>query len=164
MAESVKELWEEMSCYLSFSDKEGMPTTVVKEAEPHIPMAIPTATSKEQAAKEAPLNPAKERKCPKLPRWEKLLHPSQPVVVAGQPPYLSRSLEQTYPLVANCGPPAKIEPTKTPSPPQELEVAHCWMPTPSFFKVTSCLRDPLPKEILDTIPSPSGSGNDDSSV
>ena len=92
LAKSVKELWEEMSCYLSFSDKEvfegitpleGMPTTVVKEAEPHIPMSIPTATSKEQAAKETPLNPAKERKCPKFPGWEKVLHPSWPVAVAG---------------------------------------------------------------------------------
>ena len=89
-----------MSCYLSFSDKEvfegltppeGMPTTVVEEAKPHIPMAIPTTASNEKAAKEAPPNPAKERKCPKFPRWEKVLHPSWPVVVAGQPPHLLRS-------------------------------------------------------------------------
>ena len=61
-----------MSCYLSFSDKEvfkgltlpeGMPTTLCKEAKPHIPMAIPTTASKDQAAKEASLKPAKERKC-----------------------------------------------------------------------------------------------------
>ena len=125
LAKSVKELWEEMSCYLPFIDKEvfkgvtppeGMPTTMVREAEPQIPMAIPTAASKEQAAKEAPLNPAKERECPKFPRWEKVLHPSWPVAVAGQPPHPSRSPEQTYPLVANCGLPAKMEPMKTPSP------------------------------------------------
>ena len=92
----VKELWEEMSCYLSFLDKEvfegitpleGMPTTLVEEAKPHSVMAIPSATSIEQAAKEASQKPAKERKCPKIPRWEKVLHPSQPVVVAGQPPH-----------------------------------------------------------------------------
>ena len=28
------------------------------------------------------------------------------------------------------------------------------MPTPSFLEVTSCLRDPSPKEILDTTPIP----------
>ena len=43
---------------------------------------------------------------------------------------------------------------KTPSPLQELEVACRWMPTPSFLEVTSCLRDPSPKEILDTTPIP----------
>ena len=152
LAKSVKELWEKMSCYLSFLDKEvfkgitpleGMPTTLVKEAEPHSIMAIPTATSKEQAAKEASQKPAKKRRCPKFPGWEKVLHPSQPVVVAGQPPHPLRSLEQTYLLMADCGLPAKIAPMKTPSPPQELEVAHQWTPTPSFLEVTSCLRDPL---------------------
>ena len=152
-----------MSCYLSFTDKEvfegvtpleGMPTTMVKEAELHIPTAIPTTASKEQAAKEAPPNPAMERKCPKFPRWEKVLHPSQPVAVAGHPPHPSRSPEHTYPLVADCGLPAKMEPTKTPSPPQELEVAHQWMLTPGFSEVTSCLRDLSPEEILNTTPIP----------
>ena len=66
-----------MSCYLSFLDKEvfegvtlleGTPTTLVKEAKPYISMAIPTTTSKEQAAQEASLKPAKERKCPKFSR------------------------------------------------------------------------------------------------
>ena len=65
-----------MSCYLSFSDKEvfkgitpleGMPTTVAEEAEPHILMAISTTTSKEQAAKETPQKPVKERNCPRFP-------------------------------------------------------------------------------------------------
>ena len=89
-----------MSCYLSFSDKEvfegitppeGMPTTVVEEAEPHIPMAIPTTTSKEQAAKEVSWKPATERRCPKFPVWEKVLHPSWSVAVAGQPPQKPRA-------------------------------------------------------------------------
>ena len=80
LAKCVKELWEKMSCYLSFSDKEvfkgvtpleGTPTTLVKEAEPHSIRAIPSATSKEASQK-----PAKERKCPKFPRWEKVLHPT----------------------------------------------------------------------------------------
>ena len=81
-----------------------------------------------------------------------MLHPSQPVVVVGQPPCLSRNPEWTYPLEADHDLPAKVAPPRTPSPPQELEIAHQWMPTPSFLEVTSCLRDPLPKEILDTTP------------
>ena len=60
LVKSVKELWEKMSCYLSFLDKEvfkgitppeGMPTNLVEEAKAHSLMAIPATTSKEQAAK-----------------------------------------------------------------------------------------------------------------
>ena len=145
LAKSVKELWEKMSCYLSF---------LVKEAWPHSLMAIPAITSKEQAAKEASQKLAKERKCPKFPRWEKVLHPSQPVVVAGQPPCLSRRLEQTYLLMADCNQPRKIVPTETPSPLQELEVAHQWVPTPSFLEVTTYLRGQSPEEVPKAPPVP----------
>ena len=48
----------------------------------------------------------------------------------------------------------KIVPMKTPSPLQESEVAHQWVPTLSFLEVNSCLSDPLPEEILDTTPVP----------
>ena len=152
-----------MSCYLSFSDKEvfevvtpleGMPSSLVEEAEPHSMTTIPTITSKEQAAKETSQKPAKERKCPKFPRWEKVLHPSQPVVVTGQLPHPSRSLEWTYLLMADHNQPMKIMVTKTPSPMQELEVAHQWTPTPSFLEVTTCLRGQLPKEVVKAPPVP----------
>ena len=46
-------------------------------------MTVPAATSQEQAVKETLQKPAREKKCTKFPRWEKVLHPSQPVVVAG---------------------------------------------------------------------------------
>ena len=130
LAESVQELWEKMSCYLSFSDKEGfegvtppMPTSPVEEAEPHGMTAIPAIASKEQAAKETSQKPSEERKSPKFSRWEKVLHPSRHVVVAGQPS-CPRSSEQAYPLTTNCNQPTKIAPTETPSPMQELEVAY----------------------------------------
>ena len=69
-------------------------------------------------------------------------------------PLTHQQAQSTYPLVADCGPPAKMEPMKTPSSLQELEVACQWTPTPSFLEVFSCLRDPLPEEILDTTPIP----------
>ena len=124
LAKSVKELWEEMKCYLSFLEKEvfegvtpleGMPISPVEEAELHSMMPVPSTTSQEQAVKETPQKLVKERKCPKFPRWEKVLYPSQPMVVAWQPPCPSRSPEQTYLLVANCNQPAKIMPPEPPS-------------------------------------------------
>ena len=101
-----------------------MPTSLVEEAKPHNMTAIPAVASKEQVAKETSQKLVKERKSPKFPRWEKVLHPSWPVVVAGQPPHPSRSLEWTYLLMADHNQPTKIAPIETPSPMQELEVAH----------------------------------------
>ena len=85
LAESVKELREEMRCYLSFTDQEvfegvtppeGMPTGLTEESQPPTETATPVATPKELTAKETPQELTKERKCPKFPRWEKVLHPS----------------------------------------------------------------------------------------
>ena len=96
-----------MKHYLTFLDMEvfegvtpleGMPSGPVEEAEPPSVMTVSSTTSQVQAVKDTLQKPVMERKCPKFPRWEKVLHPSWPLVIAGQPPHLSRSLEQTYHL------------------------------------------------------------------
>ena len=98
LVESVKELQEEMRCYLSFSDKEVFKGVVppeetsaipTEEANPQSAMT-PTGTPEEQATVGAVREPAAERRSPKFPGWEKVLHPSQPVVAAGQIPHPSR--------------------------------------------------------------------------
>ena len=121
-------------------------------------MTVPAATSQEHAVKETLQKPVRERKCPKFPRWEKVLHPSQPVVVAGQLPCLSRSPEQTYPLVADCNQPANIVRPEPTSPPLELDVAHQWAPSPGFLEVTACLKCQLPREVPKTLPVPLAMG------
>ena len=111
LAESVKELQEEMRCYLSFSDKEvfegltppkEVSANLAEEAEPHSATTVPAIAPKEQATREASQGPAMERKSPKFPGWEKVLHPSCPVVAAGQFTRPSKSPEQTHLLMANC--------------------------------------------------------------
>ena len=82
---------------------------------------MPAIAPKEQATREASQEPAPERKSPKFPRWEKVLHPSQPAVAVGQLPHPSGSLEQTYLLMADHNKQMKMTPTETPSPMQELE-------------------------------------------
>ena len=145
-----------MRCYLSFTDHEVFEgvippeetlTDLVKESQLVSEMDMIVAAPKESATNKTPQELAQERKCPKFPRWEKVLHPSQPVAVAGQPPHSSRSLEWTYPLEATCNQSTKKVPTKTPSPTQGLEVAHQWMPTPGFVDVTTCLRSQLSEEV-----------------
>ena len=125
VAESVKELREEMRCYLSFTDQEvfegvtppeGTPTGLVEKSQPPSKTATPVVASKESTAKETPEEPVKERECPKFPGWEKVLHPSQLVAVTGQPPHPSRGPEWPYPLVAAHNWPIKTAPTKTPCP------------------------------------------------
>ena len=152
-----------MRCYLSFTDcevfegvtpLEGTPTDPVEESQPPIETATTVIAPKESTAKETPQEPVKERECPKFPRWEKVLHPSWPVVVARQPPWPSRSLEWTYLLMATHNWPLRAVPTKTPSPTQGLEVAHQWAPTLSFLDVTTCLRSQSPEEVPEVPPIP----------
>ena len=77
LAESAKELREEMRCYLSFTDHEvfegvtpleGMPTGPTEESQPPSEATTPVATPKESTTKETPWELTKERKCPKFPR------------------------------------------------------------------------------------------------
>ena len=85
LAESVKELWEEMRCYLSFSDEEvfegmtppeEMSTSPNKKAEPQSTAITPAVAPEVQAITKAAGELAAERKSPKFPGWEKVLHPS----------------------------------------------------------------------------------------
>ena len=92
LAESVKELQEEMRCYLSFSDEEffegvtpleEISASPDKKAEPHSMATMPAIAPEVQDTTKAAGEPAAGRKSPKLPSWEKVLHPSQPVVAVG---------------------------------------------------------------------------------
>ena len=167
LAESVKELWEEIRCYLSFSDKEvfegvtpleEVSTDPAEETEPHSAATVPAAAPKEQATREASQGPAVERKSPKFPRWEKVLHPSHLVVAAGQIPHPSKSLEHPHPLMATCNWHTKMAPIEAPSAVQELEVAQWWTPTPGFLEVTACLRGQLLEEVPKAPPGPLAMG------
>ena len=99
LAESVKELREELRCYFSFSDEEvfiGMAlleemfAILVEEGVPQSTDTTPASTPEGEAIVGATREPAMERRGPKFLGWEKVLHPSQPVVVARQIPRPSR--------------------------------------------------------------------------
>ena len=85
MAESVDELQEEMRCYLSSSDEEVFKGVVpleevsaipTEEANPQSTMTTPASTPEEEATAGAAREPAVERRSPKFPGLEKVLHPS----------------------------------------------------------------------------------------
>ena len=129
-----------MSCYFSFIDKEvfegvipleGTPTSPVEEPQPPSESATPATAPKESTARGIPQELTIERRCLKFPGWEKVLHLSQLVAVAGQPPCPSRRPEWTYPLEAIHNQPIDVAPLEPTSPSQEPEVAH---PTPGSWK------------------------------
>ena len=100
LAGSMIELWEEMECYLSFSDEdmfkgialpEETPTISPKEVTPQSAQPTPANTPVKRATTDMTLEPAAEKRpLNRFPGWEKVLHPSRPVVTARQIPPLLR--------------------------------------------------------------------------
>ena len=140
-----------MRCYLSFSDKEvfegvtppeEMSASPGRKAEPHSMATMPIIAPEVQATPKAAGESAAERKSPIFPSWEKVLHPSEPVVAVVQISHPSGSLGQRF-----CNWEMMTTPAETPSPTQELEVIWWAMPTLSFLGVTACLRSQSPEEV-----------------
>ena len=104
MVGSVVELWEEMKCYISFSDEDvfdgiALPeeTPIITPEEVIIKSVMPTPADPPvmEATMDATLGLAVEKRpLNKFPGWEKVLCPSRPIVAAGQIPPLSRNLRQ----------------------------------------------------------------------
>ena len=100
LAGSVIELWEEMKCYLSFSDEdvfkgvallEEAPVIPSEEATPRGTQPTPADTPVKEAAVDMTMESYAEKRPPnKFPGWEKVLHPSRFVVTAGEIPPLSK--------------------------------------------------------------------------
>ena len=111
LAESVKELREEMRCYLSFAKEdmfkgvallEETSTIQMEEADPQSARSTPANTLEVEATVGMAREPTVEKRPPiKFPGWEKVLHPSQPMVAAGQIPPPSRD-PRLRPSVGNC--------------------------------------------------------------
>ena len=81
LAKSMEELREEVKWYLSFSNEEVFKGVALPEGEDdQNPETTPADTSKTPCTPE----PAMERRGPRFWGWEKILHPSQPVVATGE--------------------------------------------------------------------------------
>ena len=102
LAENVKELQEEMRCYLSFLDEEvfkgmdlqeEMSAKPTEKADPQSARTTPVSTPEEEATVGTAKESIAEKRPPiKFLGWEKVLHPSQPMVAARQiPPSVERS-------------------------------------------------------------------------
>ena len=138
-----------MKWYLSFTDEEVFLQVALpkKEEEESLQTSLAADIPEAHCVPE----PAPEERAPKFLGWEKVLHPSQPVVATGEIPQLARTsrlkvgsnqLSQMIPIK----PPAS--PLGVPTPPQPLSptqaLALLQLPTPlhGFSGVMACLYMP----------------------
>ena len=135
-------LWEEMKCYLSFSDEdvfkgvaleEETPITPPEEVTPQSTQPTLASTPMKKAIKDMPMEPAAEKRPPnQFPGWKKVLHPSRPIVTAEEAPPLLRGMKQRPHSQSSGGglvwPPQTKEPgvpttqSEPPLPPSKSEV------------------------------------------
>ena len=145
LAESVIELREEVKWCLSFTDEEvfwevALPKKEEDESLKTLSTDIP----------EVPcvLEPTPERRGPKFLGWEKVLHPSWPVVAAGEIPPPSKTLRpkggssqlpQMIPIQHPVSPPKTPTPPKPSSLVQALALMQLSTLPHCFVGVTACL-------------------------
>ena len=85
LAEGIKELREEVKWYLSFSNEEVFHRVVFPEKKEDQKLKTLSANTPNVP------EPTKERRGPKFLGWEKVLHPSQPVMATGEIPQSSKT-------------------------------------------------------------------------
>ena len=159
-----------MSYYLSFSNEDVFKgiappeeTSVIppEEVTPQSTQPTPAGALTKEAIVDTTMEPAVEKRPPnKFPGWEKVLHPSRPVVVTGQIHPLSRG-PRWRPCSWSMGEglvqiPQTEEPSvlttqsEPPSPTKELEIAPRATWPPGFARLTACLqRDQPPEGVSD---------------
>ena len=96
--ESVLELRKEVKFYLSFTDEEvfrGVPLPEGEEDSSMVSATIDVTTTADTPGTtnipeaQPVLKATTEEKASKFARWEKIIHPSRPVLVAGEIPQSS---------------------------------------------------------------------------
>ena len=139
------ELRREIEFYLSFTNEEVFRGVDLPKKEESSPMVLGTTdvtpvtdipgTTDAPEAQPIP-NPMPGKKIPKYARWEKVLHPSQPVLAAGEIPEpatmpksrgRTQQLTRTIPII----PPLCLSkaPSLPASPPPARALALKWLPT-----------------------------------
>ena len=127
LARSILELREEVKWYLSFTNEEVFWGMALPEEEEGDSLQTPGTTN----LSEVPCmpEPAPEERAPKFLGWEKVLHPSQPVVATGDIPQPTRAprlkvgsnqLSQIIPTEL------PVYPLRNPTPPQPLHQHKPW--------------------------------------
>ena len=154
LVRSVLELREEVRWYLSFTNEEVFRGVALPKEEEEESPQTPGATSfpKTPCVPE----PVPERRAHKFAGWEKVLHPSQPVVATGDISQLTRTprlkvganqISQMIPIKPPVSP-LRIPTLPQPSPSmQALALVQLLTPPHGFSGVTACLHAPERVEV-----------------
>ena len=125
LARSVLELRKEVRWDLSFTDEEIFKGVALPKEEEEESPQTPGPTNLPEAP--CMLEPALERRALKFVGWEKVLHPSQPVVATRDIPRPTRTTRfkveaKQTPQMISMKPP--VSPPKTPTLPQPSPLMH----------------------------------------
>ena len=155
---SMKELREEVKWYLSFFNEEVFQGVALPEKEEDQSLeTLPAVVPKAPCAPES----TTERRSLKFLGWEKVLHPSQPVVAAGEISQPSKALSPRVgpiqlPWTVPVKPTASL--SKTPIPPKPsspvqalADIRPTTLPH-GFTGVTVCLRTPELLQMASEVP------------
>ena len=168
--ENILELREEVKFYLPFTDEEvfrGVPLPEEEEDSPMVSTTTGITTTANipgttDVTEEQPVPKATpEEKAPKFAGWEKIIHPSQLVLAAGEIPQsttmpkvrgMARQLTQTIPINLPLG--IMKAPLPLPSSPPARALVLRWPPTlpQGFTGVTACLKTPEVVEVGQDMP------------
>ena len=149
LVESIVELRREVGFYLSFTDEEVFRGVELPQEE-RSSLSIPTApTSDAPGNIDTPEMPPISEVAPKYDRWNMVIHPSQPVVAAGetpQPTAMPRAKRRTLQLSRSISisPPPKHpkapSPSRSPLPARTLALVRLPTPPHGFARVVACLK------------------------
>ena len=170
LVESIIELRREIKFYLSFMDEEvfrGIDLPKKEESGPMVPaIADVTPVANIHGAIDVPEaqpipSPMPVKKIPKYAGWEKILHPSQPVLAAGEIPKPAtmlklkgriRQLTWTIPIILPLCLPRAPSPLASSPPGRALALKQLPMLPWGFTGVMACLKTPEVVEVGQKMP------------
>ena len=123
---------------------------------------VPTApTADTPGATDTPEMPPISKVAPKYAGWDMVVHPSQPVVAAGETPQLTATLKvkrrtlqltRTISISPSSKPPKAPSPAKSPLPARTLALVRLPTPPHGFARVVACLKTPELVEVDQEMP------------
>ena len=161
LVENIVELKREVGFYLSFTDEEVFQGVELPQEE-RSSLSVPTAPTADAPGNiDTPDMPPVSEAAPKYARWNMVIHPSRPVVAAGetpQPTAMLRAKRRTLQLSRTISISSPPKPPKAPSPPRSPPLARTLalvrLPTPprGFAGVVACLKTPEVVEVDQGMP------------
>ena len=156
------ELREEVKFYLSFADEEVFEGVNLSEEDGDKPLASTTSATNTLGATAAERTLPTQKATPVYAGWDTVLHPSWPVMAAGEVPPPTAVLRakqrvlrpiRTIPFNPSPKSPKASSPPRSPPLAKALVLVRPSTPPHGFTRVTTCLRTPELVEVDQDTPA-----------